>query len=210
MFIYLLQIIIFISFFSAFTLPQSTYYVSVNGNNNNNGLSVSTAFATIQHAANIVSAGDSILILSGSYMGFDIRTSGTQAQPIVFKTLSNDVTINIHNPITNDGINIEGANWIEIKGFNVINQPRAGIRVVLSDFVKIINNICTNNYKWGIFTGFTNDILIKNNSCSYSQDEHGIYISNSSDRPTIINNHSFNNNGCGVHMNGDLSMGVME
>ncbi|MBK7631891.1 MAG: right-handed parallel beta-helix repeat-containing protein [Ignavibacteriales bacterium] len=140
-------------------------------------------------------------------MGFDIRTSGTQAQPIVFKTLSNDVTINIHNPITNDGINIEGANWIEIKGFNVINQPRAGIRVVLSDFVKIINNICTNNYKWGIFTGFTNDILIKNNSCSYSQDEHGIYISNSSDRPTIINNHSFNNNGCGVHMNGDLSMG---
>ncbi len=202
-----LHVIVLLILLPAVTLPQSTYYVSINGNDNNNGLSANTAFATIQHAANIVSAGDSVLVLSGSYTGFDIRTNGTQIQPIVFKAVTNDVTINVHNPTTNDGINIEGANWIEINGFNVINQPRAGIRIVVSDFIKIINNTCTNNYKWGIFTGFTNDILIENNSCSYSQDEHGIYVSNSSDRPTIINNHSFNNNGCGIHMNGDLSMG---
>ena len=186
---------------------QSTYFVSTNGNDNNNGLSINTAFATLQHAADIVAAGDSVLVLSGSYTGFDIRTSGTSTQPIVFKAVEDDVTINIHNPVTNDGINIEDADWIEIHNFNVVDQPRAGIRIVLSDFVKIKNNTCTNNYKWGIFTGFTDDILIEGNSCSYSQDEHGIYVSNSSDRPTIINNHSFNNNGCGIHMNGDLSMG---
>ena len=102
---------------------------------------------------------------------------------------------------------LRGADWIEVHGFNVIDQPRAGIRIVVSDFVKIKNNTCSNNYKWGIFTGFTNDILIESNSCSYSQDEHGIYVSNSSDRPIIRNNHSFNNNGCGIHMNGDISMG---
>ncbi len=186
---------------------QSTYYVSVNGNNSNNGLSANTAFATLQHAADIVNAGDSVFVLLGNYTGFDLRTSGTSTQPIVFKAVSNDVTINTHNPVTNDGINIEDADWIEVHGFNVINQPRAGIRIVLSDFVKIKNNTCSNNYKWGIFTGFTNDILIENNLCSYSEDEHGIYVSNSSDRPTIINNHSFFNNGCGIHMNGDLSMG---
>jgi parallel beta-helix repeat protein len=186
---------------------QSTYYVSVSGNNSNNGLTANTAFATLEYASNIVSAGDSVLVLSGSYTGFDIRTSGTSTQPIVFKALSNDVIINVHNPITTDGINIEAADWIEVHGFKIINQPRAGIRIVLSDFVKIKNNTCSNNYKWGIFTGFTNDITIENNSCSYSTDEHGIYVSNSSDRPTIINNHSFNNNGCGIHMNGDLSMG---
>ena len=93
--------------------------------------------------------------------GFDVRTNGTSQQPIVFKAIGNNVTINEHNPITNDGINIEGADWIEVDGFNVINQPRAGIRIVVSDFVKIKNNTCTNNYKWGIFTGFTNDILIE-------------------------------------------------
>jgi len=186
---------------------QSTYYVSVNGNNSNDGLTASTAFATLEYASNIVAAGDSVLVLSGSYTGFDIRTSGTSTQPIVFKAVSNNVTINVHNSVTNDGINIEDADWIEVYGFNVINQPRAGIRIVLSDFVKIKNNTCSNNFKWGIFTGFTNDIIIENNSCSYSEDEHGIYVSNSSDRPTIINNHTFFNNGCGIHMNGDLSMG---
>ena len=121
--------------------------------------------------------------------------------------MNSNVIINSHNPVTNDGINIENANWIIIDGFNVINQPRAGIRIAVSDFVTIKNNTCTNNAKWGIFTGFTDDITIENNSCSYSQQEHGIYVSNSSDRPVIINNHSFNNNSCGIHMNGDISQG---
>ena len=87
--------------------PQSTYYVSQAGNDNNNGLSVNTSFATLNHASHIVSAGDSMLVLSGNYTGFDIRTSGTSTQPIVFKAFSDDVIINDHNPITNDGINIE-------------------------------------------------------------------------------------------------------
>lgn len=186
---------------------QSTYYVSNSGSNSNNGSSINSAFETLQHAADIVSAGDSVLVVSGNYSGFDIRTGGNSAQPIVFKALSNDVIIDTRNPVTTDGINIENADYVEVHGFNVINQPRAGIRVVVSDFVKVINNVCTNNEYWGIFTGFADDILIKGNSCSYSQQQHGIYYSNSGDRPTIINNHSFNNNGCGIHMNGDLSMG---
>jgi parallel beta-helix repeat protein len=207
MYLFFLKAVILILIAHTSSFSQSTYYVSNDGSDGFDGLSINTAFETLQHAADIVSSGDSVLVLSGNYTGFDIRTSGTSNQPIVFKTLSNDVIINVHNPVTNDGINIEDADWIEIHNFNVFDQPRAGIRIVLADFVKIKNNTCTNNYKWGIFTGFTDDILIEGNSCSYSQDEHGIYVSNSSDRPSIINNHSFNNNGCGIHMNGDLSMG---
>ncbi|MCL4280087.1 MAG: right-handed parallel beta-helix repeat-containing protein, partial [Ignavibacteriaceae bacterium] len=109
--------------------------------------------------------------------------------------------------VTPDGINIENASWIVIDGFEILDQPRAGIRAAVSDFITIKNNYCHNNYRWGIFTGFTDDILIENNTCSFSEDEHGIYVSNSSDRPIIRNNHSFNNNGCGIHMNGDISMG---
>jgi len=186
---------------------QTNYYVSTTGSNSNNGLTPQTAFQTLQYAVNVVTAGDSVLVLAGNYVGFDIRKDGSQNLPIVFKAIESNVVIDERNSVTPDGINIESADWIEIHGFNVINQPRAGIRIVLSDFVKIKNNICTNNYKWGIFTGFTNDILIEGNSCSYSTDEHGIYVSNSSDRPTIINNHSFNNSRCGIHMNGDISMG---
>jgi len=198
---------ILILVFSGLISAQNTYYVSESGSNSNNGLTPQYAFATLQYAADLVSAGDSVLVMDGNYIGFDIRTNGTQSSPIVFKTIENDVVIDEQNSVTPDGINIENADWIVIDGFKVMDQQRAGIRIVLSDFVVIRNNNCHNNYRWGIFTGFTDDILIENNTCSYSTDEHGIYVSNSSDRPIIRNNHCFNNTVCGIHMNGDISMG---
>src|SRR3989304_5035493 len=141
--------------FSISISAQTTYYVSESGNNSNNGLTPQTAFATLQYAADLVSAGDSVLVLDGNYVGFDLRTDGSQNLPIVFKTIENNVVIDQRNSITPDGINIENADWIVIGGFEVFNQPRAGIRIVLSDFVVIKNNYCHNNYRWGIFTGFT-------------------------------------------------------
>ncbi len=198
---------IVISFFiSSGAFSQSTYFVSNVGKDSNNGLSENSAFKTLQHAADIVSKNDSVIVLEGTYTGFDLRTSGASSQPIVFKAKDN-VTIDQHNYKTNDGINIENADWIIVDGFNVINQPRAGIRIAVSDFVTIKNNSCSNNTYWGIFTGFTDDITIENNSCSNSQLQHGIYVSNSGDRPKVKNNICFQNNGCGIQLNADLSQG---
>jgi parallel beta-helix repeat protein len=204
-----LQIAVFVTLIISlnFSVYSTNYYVSENGNNSNNGLTPQTAFATLQFAADLVSAGDSVLVLQGNYVGFDIRTEGTQNLPIVFKAIESNVVIDERNSVTPDGINIENTYWVLIDGFEVKDQPRAGIRAAVSDFITIKNNYCHNNYRWGIFTGFTDDLTLENNTCSYSEDEHGIYVSNSSDRPIIRNNHSFNNNGCGIHMNGDISMG---
>jgi len=94
-----------------------------------------------------------------------------------------------------------------IDGFKIINQPRAGIRAAVSDHVTIKNNLCTQNYRWGIFTGFTNDIIIENNICSLSEAEHGIYVSNSGDRPIVRFNECFENNRCGIQLNADESQG---
>ena len=186
---------------------QHTYYVCKNGKDSYNGLSISNSFLTLQKAANMVSTGDSVLVLEGNYTGFDIRTSGSENSPIVFKAVNQNVIINEPNYKTSDGINIENANWIIIEGFKVINQPRAGIRAAVSDFVVIRNNYCAQNSYWGIFTGFTNDILIENNICSYSVQQHGIYVSNSGDRPVVRNNECFGNNGCGIQLNADASQG---
>jgi parallel beta-helix repeat protein len=204
-----LQFIIVITLITGLSLSAypTNFYVSESGSNNINGLTPQTAFATLQYAADLVSAGDSVLVLDGNYVGFDIRINASQNSPIVFKAIESNVVIDEQNSVTPDGINIENADWIIIDGFEVTDQPRAGIRIVLSDFVVIRNNNCHNNYRWGIFTGFTDDIIIENNSCSFSEDEHGIYVSNSSDRPIIRNNHSFNNNSCGIHMNGDILQG---
>lgn len=55
--------------------------------------------------------------------------------------------------------------------------------------------------------GFADYAVIENNLCMYSQQEHGIYFSNSADHPIIRYNTCHHNNANGIHMNGDESMG---
>ena len=68
----------------SFNAYSTNYYVSETGSNSNNGLTPPTAFATLQYAADMVSAGDSVLVLEGNYVGFDIRTNGSSELPYCF------------------------------------------------------------------------------------------------------------------------------
>ena len=188
----------------------ATYYVSNSGDDSNDGLSPGNAFETLQHAADEVSTGDTVLVENGTYAGFDIRNvNGTSTDPIVFMAAGNNVLINTSGPIRDDGINVENADYIVIDGFivNGMTGSGNGIRVVLSDFCVVRNCSCSGNAERGIFTGFTDDITIEFNTCTNSVDEHGIYVSNSSDRPVIRYNECYGNNNIGIHMNGDLSAG---
>ncbi len=190
-------------------LYATEYYVSNSGSNSNSGLSLASAFLTLQHASDQVAAGDIVNVADGNYAGFDHRSaSGTAGTPITFKAIGNNAIITSSGPIRNDGINIETTDYIVIDGFKVNNMPSNGngIRVVLANNCIIRNNNCDGNGR-GVFTGFTDDILIENNICSNSYDEHGIYVSNSSDRPIIRYNEIFGNNNIGIHMNGDASLG---
>jgi len=191
-------------------IKASTYYVSNSGSNSNIGLSLADAFLTIQYAAVNVVAGDSVLVENGTYAGFDVRdVNGTLENPIVFKGMGDNVLINQSGPIRDDGINIENADYIIIDGFMVNDIPGSGngIRLVLADNCIVRHCICDNNAERGIFTGFTDDIIIEHNVCSNSIAEHGIYVSNSSDRPIIRYNECYGNNYIGIHMNADASLG---
>jgi hypothetical protein len=185
----------------------ATYYVAPPpaGADGNDG-SDAHPWATLQHAADTVAAGDTVLVRAGSYTGFDLRTSGSETMPIVFQA-EPGVTIDADNAETPDGINLEGASWVTIEGFTANGRTRAGIRAVTGEHVTLRGNHADQNGVWGIFTGFCDDLLVERNECSRSGDEHGIYVSNSGDRPTIRENLSWGNNGCGIHMNGDASMG---
>jgi hypothetical protein len=50
-------------------------------------------------------------------------------------------------------------------------------------------------------------VLIEDNECSRSVEEHGIYVSNSGDRPVVRHNILWGNNANGLHMNGDAEQG---
>jgi len=201
-------VIALLSLLIPFSVFAKTYHVSNSGNNSNNGVSIDSAFATLQYAANTVMAGDSVLVLPGDYQGFDFRgVDGTESNPIVFMALGDSVRITSNNSRTDDGINLEGPDWVVIDGFTVIGATRTGIRLVGAEHITIKNNTCLSNGTWGILTGFVEYVIIENNLCAYSGSQHGIYHSNSGDHPIIRYNTCHDNNGCGIHMNGDSSMG---
>jgi len=184
----------------------AVYYVSPAGSDTNPG-TIEAPWRTLQRAANSVAAGDMVIVRAGQYTGFDLRTDGAAANPITFRA-DPGVVIDAPNPVTpNHGINLEGADYIVVEGFTVTGMPRAGIRSVLNHHVTIRNNTADLNSLWGIFTGFSDDLLIENNVATRSAIEHGIYVSNSGDRPVIRRNLVWGNRANGIHMNGDLSQG---
>lgn len=201
-------VVAFVAIAGLSTAASATeYYVAPGGSDGASGLAPGSAWATLQMAADTVGAGDTVHVADGSYAGFDLRAPGTAADPIVFVADGSSAQITADNGVTPDGINVETASYIVLDGFVVDGRTRAGIRVVLSDHVTVRNCSCGNNGRWGIFTGFTDDLLLEGNETYGSIDEHGIYVSNSGDRPVIRGNHSHDNNANGIHMNGDVSQG---
>ena len=186
------------------------YFVASNGNNASNG-SAAAPWQTLQHAADVVHAGDRVTVLPGSYTGFYLDTSGTPTNPIEFIARPG-VLINAPNVTTDDGINLEGASYVVIDGFEVANMPRTGVRTVglpnnFARFVTIRNVYAHGNGKWGILTGHVDDLLIENNRMAGSVIEHGIYVSNSGDRPIVRNNIVWGNTRSGIQLNSDRDAG---
>ncbi len=186
-------------------LALATLYVATSGSDAADG-SAAHPWQSLQHAADVVNPGDTVIVHAGNYRGFYLDRDGTAAARIIFQA-DPGVTITQPNATTPDGINVEGADYITIDGFHVVGMPRTGIRAVTDHDVILRNNDLDQNGYWGILTGFSDDILIENNVASRSVNQHGIYVGNSGDRPTIRNNVIWGNNGCGIHMNGDASMG---
>jgi parallel beta-helix repeat protein len=196
---------------AAMSVVAAEYVVAATGGSNSNPGTAALPWATLQYAANQVAAGDRVVVRPGNYTGFYLDTSGAAGSPIEF-IAEPGARITQRNATTPDGVNLELASHIVIDGFEVIGMPRAGVRSVglddaMAEFVTIRNVHAFDNGVWGIFTGHVNDLVIEHNETSGSIDEHGIYVSNSGDRPVLRGNMSWGNHGSGIHMNGDLSQG---
>ncbi len=101
------------------------FYVSGSGNNSNNGLSANSAFRTLQKAADLVKAGDTVYVMNGTdaqgssnaQVVVIYQKHGTASAPITFKAYSG------HNPVIKSkssyGINIVGSSHIVIEGLTL-------------------------------------------------------------------------------------------
>ena len=186
-----------------------TYYVSTSGSNGNNG-SLNHPWRDIQYGADRLSAGDTLIIAPGIYSegGIIVENGGTATNPITFK--ANGVGVIVQGSGSGqrqDAFLITNANYLVVDGITFRNSNRAGLRIDHSNHVTVRNSTFADNYTWGVFTDFSDYTLIENSESYGAVEQHGIYISNSSDYPTIRHNRLHDNASCGLHMNGDISMG---
>jgi parallel beta-helix repeat protein len=190
----------------------ATYYVAPGGSDANPGTS-SQPWATLQHAADTMLPGDTTLVASGAYAGFRAETVGQAGAPITIAAAPGAaVLVNAPGPICRHTSNIEVENydlrvqyWV-IDGIESYNSAKYGIDIRNADYITVQNCYTHNNASTGIFMAFANNATVQYNETA-SNGEHGIYYSNSGDYPTIRGNNSHHNYACGIHMNGDASMG---
>jgi parallel beta-helix repeat protein len=93
-----------------------------------------------------------------------------------------------------------------IEGVEVAGSPRYGIDLRHTDHVTVRGCCAHDSAVTGIVTSFSEYVTIESNEC-YRNHEHGIYHANSADHPIIRGNRIHHNDTCGLHMNGDASLG---
>jgi hypothetical protein len=156
----------------------STYYVSGSGSDSANGLSIATAFLTLQHAASVTQPGDTVYVMNGTYTNscpscdvLDITIPGTPNNWITYKAYPGQTPIISFNGW--EGIFFEPtAAYIEVNGFTVIgNNANVTLAQALAQSTTSPNPIFNGNCiasdgRQGTATVRPNHIRILNNIIS--------------------------------------------
>lgn len=204
---------------SACAAWAAEWHVAADGHDGNPG-SESAPWATLQSAVDRAQPGDAIIVHQGSYAGCRITRSGGEDAWITLRAAEDEkAVIDRPGPNNKHRSNLEIETWDGdgtvsywiIQGFEVAYGPWAGIDIRggedgFNHHINVLGNEVHHSGRTGIFVAFSNDLRAEGNH-SHQNGEHGIYISNSSDRPTLLNNTCRGNYACGIHMNGDASMG---
>lgn len=152
-----------------------TYYVAPDGNDSYPG-SESQPWLTIQHAANVMTAGDMVYIKAGTYneMVHLSINSGTNANHIIFSVFPGDegnVIIDgtgIMVPDYTGLFYIDDVDYINVSGLNILNSKEAGIMIDFSTHISINNCYIHNTHSSGIGVWDCSNIIVENNDIDHA------------------------------------------
>lgn len=136
------------------TSGENVYFVTVNGNSNNDGKSENSSW-NLQHAFNSANAGDIIHIKAGNYGSSDFTQfkNGTQNNPIKFngyKAYPGDIQ-SLQNSSFANGSVIDSSFLPMLKG-NVNNGLSMGQALLIDGNYIELNNFQITNYEMGILS----------------------------------------------------------
>jgi len=204
---------------AALLLPSvgraDTYHVSMSGADGADG-SAASPWATLQHAADEIAAGDVVQVAAGNYAGFAISTTGTDAAPIRFEAASG-VVIDAPNS-QGEGITFSDVSYVSVAGFTIqdIDDIGIGAHDALATDPMVGNRIegCTvrDVQVVGIYISQFSEAVIEGNEISGTRPEndfngHGMYVANAGTDDTAIRGNYIHDNVTGIHFNGDISIG---
>jgi parallel beta-helix repeat protein len=205
---------------------MATYYVSVQGNDNNSG-AIDQPLATVQAAIDRVQAGDTVYVRQGTHFlrkGIWIgeERSGTANARITLQAYPGEkVILDGRNlPAGTSGIGI-GGQYIDVVGFELRRISAGGIVVLGGKHIQILNNIVHHTQGTGIVAygreyqqngqmlrDRASDILMANNTVYMASLINRSRTMNGgwgmgmqamySDRVTMLNNRIYNNYGEGI------------
>ena len=99
-----------------------------------------------------------------------------------------------------------GSSHVVIENLTITGASRAGIIVSGSHHVQIRGCTISSNGVWGIQTCLSDYVTVESCEIFGSVKEHGVYFS-TTDHPVVRNCTIYDNQCCGIHMNGDKSEG---
>ena len=197
------------------SVRAAVYHVDSGGSDLADG-SAGLPWATLQHAADSVSAGDEVIVHAGSYAGFIISTSGTDTAPIAFNAESG-VAIDTPNG-DGEGITFDNVNHVTVSGFTVVDiddygiaghnasatNPMVGNRIIGCTVRNVRGvGIYVSQFSFSLLEG--NEVL--NTRENQNGNGHGFYVANAGCKDTVIRSNHIHHNITGIHFNGDLSVG---
>jgi parallel beta-helix repeat protein len=173
----LFTIAIILCVFTGLKAEATSYYVSPSGNDNNNGLSLGTAFATCYKVAPLVNPGDIVWFADGVYTNQDlaITRSGTNTAYITFKAINAKaakITNTWGNCITIGSSTAQNVGYIIIDGFELYAPA---------------------TYGSGVASGYGAHHITVKNCWAHDCGQSGIQLNDGDYR--VIENNICNNNG---------------
>ncbi|MDP6467033.1 MAG: right-handed parallel beta-helix repeat-containing protein, partial [Pirellulaceae bacterium] len=199
-----LTILLRLTFFAIFAVVlaadanATNYYVRTSGNDDNNGLSAGQAFKTIEEAADVAGAGDTVYVGAGTYTDeVEVENDGTSANPIRFEADSSGAQTGDAGDVIvseEECFEIDGNDYIEIVGFIFDGEEEM---VSWEDSLGGLLQNCE-------FRNGEDPILIKNASVTvdncyiHDNDDSGIEIDGSSSNVRITNCRVQNNTKKGI------------
>ncbi|MFT4824518.1 right-handed parallel beta-helix repeat-containing protein [Congregibacter sp.] len=161
----------------------------------------------------LLAAGDQLHLKSGIYSPTLIEgIHGAADAPIVISgpkahagqaIFSGQTT----DTSTRDLLELKQCSNIIVRDVGMRAAFRSGIRVNNSHNVTLKRINVSSAGKWAVFSNHSNFLSVVDSTLKGPTSQHGIYLSNSGDNATLLNNHISGFAGSGIHVNGDLSMG---